>query len=125
MIDAMKSTVGAVGYESQKEAQKAGLVIAELRNAESRTVPANPATVAAALANARWDVATGAADLDGSTGAASYPMTVVTYALLPVAGKPGRKAALAFVQAAVVQGDADVIAAGFVPMPVAAKNMAR
>lgn len=125
MIDAVKATPGAIGYESLNEAKKAGLVVADLRNADGRWISANAASVTAALNGAKWAADTGAADLDGSSGAAAYPITAVTYALLPVAGKPGRKSALPFVQAAVSLGDADVVAAGFVPLPAVAKNLAR
>jgi phosphate transport system substrate-binding protein len=124
MMDTVKTTPGAIGYDALGAVQKAGLPIAELQNAASKSVAPNVATVNAALENAPWSQDTNAADLDGTAGAGAYPMTSLAYALIPVAPKAGRKSALPFVQAAVSQGDVLVRQAGWIPLPSAGKNAA-
>jgi phosphate transport system substrate-binding protein len=124
MVDAVKTTPGAIGYDGLGAAQKAGLPTAELLNAAGKSVAPSAASVSAALDNAQWSADTNAADLDGAAGANAYPMSDVAYALMPVAPKAGRKSALPFVQAAVAQGDAQARQAGFVPLPSAGKGAA-
>lgn len=123
LLDAVKATPGAVGYESLGAAQKAGLGIAELLNASGKSVAPNAASIAEALEKAQWAKDSNAADLDGSAGPGAYPMVAVPYALVPLAIKAGRKSALPFVQAAVAQGDAQVKQVGFLPLPAAAKTL--
>ena len=121
MLDAVKATPGAVGYDALGGAQKAGLGIAELLNGSGKSVAPNAASIAEALERAQWSKDSNAADLDGSAGPGSYPMTAVPYALLPVAIKKGRNTALPFVQSSVAQGDAQIKQLGFLPLPGIAK----
>jgi phosphate transport system substrate-binding protein len=123
MLDTVKTTPGAVGYEPLGSALKAGLSMAELQNAAGKSVAANATTIKEALERAQWSADNGAADLDGSVGAGAYPLTAVTYALLPIAIKPGRKNALPFIQTAVAQGDAQASQSGFVPLSPAGKTI--
>lgn len=122
VLDAVKSTPGAVGYDSFGAAQKAGVGIAELLNGSGKSVAPNPASIAEALERAQWAKDSNAADLDGSAGPGAYPMAVVPYALVPVAVKATRKSALPFIQTAVAQGDAQVKQVGFLPLPAVAKT---
>ena len=122
LVEAVKATPGAVGYESLGAAQKAGLGIAELLNGSGKSVAPNAASIAEALERAQWSKDSNAADLDGSAGPGAYPMAAVPYALVPVAIKAGRKSALPFLQAAVAQGDAQVTQVGFLPLPAVAKT---
>lgn len=122
LLDAVKATPGAVGYDSLGAAQKAGLGIAELLNGSGKSIAPNAASIGEALERAQWTKDSNAADLDGSAGPGAYPMAVVPYALVPVAIKAGRKSALPFVQAAVAQGDAQVTQVGFLPLPAVAKT---
>ena len=122
MLEAVKATPGAVGYDSLGAAQKAGLGIAELLNGSGKTVAPNAASIAEAMDKAQWAKDSNAADLDGSAGPGAYPMAAVPYALIPVAVKTGRKSALPFLQASVAQGDAQVRQAGFSPLPAVAKT---
>lgn len=124
MVDMVKATPGAVGYDGLGAAQKAGLAMAELQNAGGKSIAPNAASISAALSNAAWSQDTNAADLDGAAGVGAYPMSSVAYGLMPIAPKAGRKSALAFVQAAVAQGDAQARLAGFVPLPAAGKGAA-
>jgi phosphate transport system substrate-binding protein len=121
LIDVVKTTPGAVGYESLGAAQKAGLNVAELLNGSGKSVAPNAASVGEALERAQWLKDSNAADLDGSAGLGAYPMTAVPYALIPIAPKKGRTSALPFIQAAVAQGDALVKQGGFFPLPMVAK----
>jgi phosphate transport system substrate-binding protein len=122
LLDAVKATPGAVGYDSLGAAQKAGVGIAELLNGSGKSVAPNAASIAEALERAQWAKDSNAADLDGSAGPGAYPMAVVPYALVPVAVKAGRKSALPFVQTSVAQGDAQVKQVGFLPLPAVAKT---
>lgn len=124
MVDTVKATPGAVGYDGLGAAQKAGLVVAELLNASGKSIAPNAASISAALNSAAWSQDANAADLDGAAGVGTYPMSDVAYALMPVAPKAGRKSALAYIQAAVAQGDAQARLVGFVPLPAAGKGAA-
>jgi phosphate transport system substrate-binding protein len=122
MIEAVKATSGAIGYDSLGAAQRAGLGLAELRNATDRFVAPNAASINEALAQAKWAAESLSADLDGSAGAGSYPMAAVTYALIS-GNRKGGVNPLPFLKAAVASGDAQVTQAGFVPLPTIAKNL--
>jgi phosphate transport system substrate-binding protein len=122
MVDTIKATPGAIGYESLGAAQRAGLGIAELRNAADRFVAPRAASINEALAQAKWAADSLAADLDGSAGAGSYPMTAVAYALIS-GNRKGGVSPVPFLKAAVASGDAQVTQAGFVALPATAKNL--
>lgn len=122
VLDAVKATPGAVGYDSLGAAQKSGLGIAELLNGSGKSVAPNAASIAEALERAQWTKDSNAADLDGSAGPGAYPMAAVPYALIPVTLKATRKSALPFLQTSVAQGDALVKQVGFLPLPAMAKT---
>ena len=122
LLDAVKATPGAIGYDSLGAAQKAGLGIAELLNGSGKSIAPNAASIAEALERAQWTKDSNAADLDGSAGPGAYPMAAVPYALVPVAVKATRKSALPFIQTSVAQGDALVKQVGFLPLPAVAKT---
>ncbi len=121
LLEAVKTTPGAIGYESLGAAQKAGLIVAELLNGSGKSIAPNAASIGEALTRAQWLKDSNAADLDGSGGLGTYPMTAVPYALIPIAPKKGRVSALPFIQTAVAQGDALVTQGGFFPLPAVAK----
>ena len=123
MLEAVKATPGAVGYESLGAAQKASLGVAELLNSSGKFIAPNAVSISAALESAQWLKDSNAADLDGSAGLGTYPMTAVPYALIPVAPKKGRVNALPFIQTAVAQGDPLIRQSGFFPLPVVAKAL--
>lgn len=124
LLELVKTTPGAVGYESLGAAQKAGLNVAELLNSAGKSIAPNAASIGEALERAQWVKDANAADLDGSAGLGAYPLTVVPYALIPITPKKGRISALPFIQAAVAQGDAQVKQGGFFPLPAVAKALA-
>jgi phosphate transport system substrate-binding protein len=124
LIDALKATPGGIAYESLTGARASGLPIAELQNASSKYVGPSAGSVAEALAAANWAADNNAADLDGSAGAGAYPMSAITYALIPAAPKAARKPANAFFAQALSLGDAAVQKAGFNVLPAAGKTMA-
>ncbi len=123
LLDAVRATPGAIGYDSLGAAQRAGLGIAELRNAADRFVAPNAASINEALSQAKWSADSLSADLDGSAGAGSYPMSAVTYAVISGTRKGGVNP-VPFLKAAVASGDAQVSQAGLIPLPATAKNMA-
>lgn len=122
VLAAVKATPGAIGYDSLGSAQRAGLGIAELRNAADRFVAPNAASITEALAQASWSNDSLAADLDGSSGAGSYPMSAIVYALIS-GNRKGGVSALPFLKAAVNAGDAQAAQTGFVPLPASAKRL--
>jgi phosphate transport system substrate-binding protein len=123
MLATLRSTPGAIGYEGVGAVRTAGLAMASLRNAADQFVAPSTSSINEALLKARWsfDNTENAADLDASAGATSYPMAAVVYALVPVTASAQRKDATGFLVRATQQGDADVTAAGFLPLPAAAK----
>ena len=123
VLDAVKATPGAIGYDALGAAQRSGLGIAELLNGSGKSVAPNTASISQAMERAVWNKDSNAADLDGSAGPGAYPMAAVPYSLIPITLKKGRNNALPFVQSAVAQGDARVTQAGFVPLPAVAKGL--
>lgn len=122
LLEAVKTTPGAIGYDSLGAAQRAGVSIAELRNAADRFVAPNATSISEALAQARWSADTLSADLDGSSGAGSYPMSAVAYALTS-GNRKGGSNAVPFLKVAVNSGDAQATQTGFVPLPAVAKRL--
>jgi phosphate transport system substrate-binding protein len=123
VLEAVKATPGAIGYDSFGAAQRAGLGIAELRNAADRFVAPSAASINEALAQAKWNNDSASADLDGSAGAGSYPMSAVTYAVIS-GNRKGGVNPVPFLKAAVASGDAQVSQAGLIPLPAAGKSLA-
>ncbi len=122
VIEAVKATPGAIGYDSLGAAQRAGLGLAELRNAADKYVAPSAASIGEALTQAKWSTDSLSADLDGSAGAGSYPMSAVTYAVIS-GNRKGGISALPFLKAAVTAGDAQVMQAGLIPLSAAGKNL--
>jgi phosphate transport system substrate-binding protein len=122
VIEAIKATPGAIGYESLGAAQRASLSVAELRNAADRFVAPNPSSINEALTQAKWATDSVSADLDGSAGSGAYPMTAVAYAVVS-GNRKGGVSPLPFLKASVASGDAQVTQAGFVALPPTVKNL--
>lgn len=128
VLAAVKTTLGAIGYDVSGEAAKSGLVVAELQNAMSRYVAPTRASIGEALARASWTttssvfVPPNSADLDASPGENAWPISVVTYAVVPA---EDTGAAMSFLAAAIAQGDKDAVEASFVPLPAEIKEVAR
>jgi phosphate transport system substrate-binding protein len=122
LLEAVKATPGAIGYDSLGAAQRAGLGIAELRNAADRFVAPSSASVSEAVSQAKWSAESLSADLDGSAGAGSYPMSAVTYAVIS-GNRKGGVNPVPFLKAAVASGDAQVLQAGLIPLPAAGKSL--
>jgi phosphate transport system substrate-binding protein len=128
MLAAVKAKPGAIGYDALGEAVKSGLVMPQLQNASSNYVSPSVKAVSEALGQARWDTASAAfvppnsADLDGSAGSEAWPISAVTYALVPAVDKGN---AMPFLAAAVAQGDKGVSDNSFVAIPAAMKEVVR
>lgn len=122
LLDAVKATPGAIGYDSLGAAQRAGLGIAELRNAADRFIAPSAASIGEALAQAKWNNDSASADLDGSAGTGSYPMSAITYAVIS-GNRKGGVSPVPFLKAAVGTGDAQVTQAGLIPLPAAGKGL--
>lgn len=122
VLEAVKATPGAIGYDNLGAAQRAGLGIAELRNAADRYVAPTMASVNEALSQAKWHADSLSADLDGSAGAGSYPMSAVTYAVIS-GNRKGGVNPVPFLKTAVANGDMQVAQAGLIPLPAAGKTL--
>jgi phosphate transport system substrate-binding protein len=123
MLATVRATPGAIGYEGFGGARAAGLALASIRNAADQYVLPSAASISEALSQARWsfDTSENAADLDAAPGSTSYPLAAVVYGLVPATATAQRKDATSYLVRATQQGDSDVAAAGFLPLPAAAK----
>jgi phosphate transport system substrate-binding protein len=125
MVPTVSNTPGAIGFAPLGAASGVKNVgIAEMRNIDQGFVSPNLQSISATLANADWSVGEKgnfAADLDTAPGAAAYPITMVTYALLPTVVPAGRRGAAAFLMQAIDKGDAQVQQTKFVPLPIKIK----
>lgn len=122
VLEAVKATPGAIGYDNFGAAQRAGLGIAELRNAADRFVAPSVASINEALAQAKWNNDSQSADLDGSAGAGSYPMSAISYAVIS-GNRKGGVSPVPFLRAAVANGDAQVTQAGLIVLPAVGKSL--
>jgi phosphate transport system substrate-binding protein len=119
---AVKSTAGAIA--SMEFALTAGLPVVELQNLDGGYVAPSAKAVSDALQLAKWDSESNSADLDGSKGASVYPISTVTYGLLPTTLKAGQRNAAPFLAQSIAAGDRAAIESRFVPLPEVAKTLA-
>lgn len=120
LLDTVKKTKGAIGYDALSGALSSGLQIAAMQNSAKQFVVPNAASIASAMSEAVWSVGQGdanIADLDGSAGAATYPMAAIAYALMPIKPAAVRKNATPFFAKSLKEGDAVATKAGFVAIP--------
>jgi phosphate transport system substrate-binding protein len=126
MVPTVSSTPGAIGFAALGAAS--GVInvgIAEMRNIDEGFVAPSAQSISATLARADWNVGEKgnfAADLDTAPGVAAYPITMVTYALLPAVVPAGRRSAAVFLMQAIDKGDAQVQQTKFVPLPAKIKT---
>jgi phosphate transport system substrate-binding protein len=124
----VRQTAGSVGYVEYAYAKQNGLAWASLKNAAGTMAAPSAASFAAAAAGADWANAPGNyLLLIDQPGPESWPITGVTFILVPKAQKDAAKgkAVLAFFDWAYRQGDAQAAALDFVPMPEAVKGRVR
>ncbi len=120
LTETVKSTPGAIGYAELSYAVGSGLTTARLGNAGGAFVaPDAPGAVSAALAQS-----TIGADLQvnvnyQASDAAAYPLSSVSYVLVPVRGPDANKAALlrAFITYALGQGQDSASALAYAALP--------
>ena len=125
MLPTVSSTPGAIGFAALGTASGVKNVgIAEMRNIDEGFVAPSTQSISATLARADWNLGEKgnfAADLDTAPGVAAYPITMVTYALLPAIVPAGRRSAAVFLMQAIDKGDAQVQQSKFVPLPAKIK----
>jgi phosphate transport system substrate-binding protein len=126
MLEAIRSTPGAIGYDAFTATPPAGVSAAAMQNASQKYVAPSAATIGAALAQARWSFEYGdnAADLDASPGADSYPISAVAYAIFSAKPAAGKRSAAPLLERFNVLGDVQVAPAGFLPLPAQVKAAA-
>jgi phosphate transport system substrate-binding protein len=120
LLETVRNTKGAIGYDALSGALSSGLQIAAMQNAAKQFVLPNTASIASALTEAVWSVGSGdanIADLDGSAGAGTYPMAAVAYALIPIKPPATRKSATPFFAKSLKEGDSVAAKTGFVAVP--------
>lgn len=124
MLAAVKATPGAIGYDAIGAARAAGgLAIADLRNSAGNFTGPSEVNIREALKLASWSEENNSADLDGLAGSNIYPMTTLTYAVLPRVAAKGRGNAAWFLTESVAQGDVSAVKNGFVALPANAKAL--
>ncbi|HZZ35238.1 MAG TPA: phosphate ABC transporter substrate-binding protein PstS [Caulobacteraceae bacterium] len=124
----VKQTTGAIGYVEYAYAKQNGMAFAELQNAGGTAIAPSAASFAAAAAGADWDKAAGNYMLlVNQPGAGAWPITGVTFILIPKAPKDPAKAGavLAFFDWAYRNGDGEAAPLDFVPLPSALKDRVR
>jgi phosphate transport system substrate-binding protein len=120
LLETVKKTKGAIGYDAFSGATSSGLQIVAMQNAAKQFVLPSAVSIAGALGEAVWSVGQGdanTADLDGSAGASTYPMAAIAYALIPLKPSATRKNATPFFAKAMKEGDAVAAKTGFVAIP--------
>jgi phosphate transport system substrate-binding protein len=123
MAAAVSSTPGAIGYLETGQAQRAGLAMAEVENAQGRFVAATPDSIDAAARFIDWTAdaraRAGTAGAAAVTNPDAYPIVTAAYVIM----KRGNSSAadnartLRFIAFIFDQGAADVESLGFLPLP--------
>lgn len=123
----VKQTAGAIGYVEYAYARQNGMAFTQMQSKDGAFVAPAAASFAAAAAGADWDQAPGNAMLlIDKPGAGAWPITGVTYILIPKAPKDAKAGAvLAFFDWAYANGDAAASALDYVPLPAALKARIR
>ncbi len=124
----VKQTLGAIGYVEYAYAKQNGMAFALLQNQGGVSVSPSSDTFAAAAAGADWSKAAGNYMLlINQSGSGAWPITGVTFILIPQAPKDAAKcgAVLAFFDWAYRDGDAAAAALDYVPLPGALKSRIR
>jgi phosphate transport system substrate-binding protein len=124
----VKQTAGAIGYVEYAYAKQNGMAFAELKNQGDGFVAPSADSFAAAAAGADWSKAAGNYMLlINQPGEAAWPITGVTFILIPKAPKDPAKAGavLAFADWAYRNGDGEAAPMDFVPLPAALKDRIR
>ncbi len=119
---AVKATEGAVGYAELSFAKGSGVSTASIRNAAGSFVgPDAPGGVSAALAEATVPANLNVALNYAPTSAQAYPISTVTYVILPAKPADAGKATLlrAFITYALGQGQNSAPALQYAPLPPA------
>lgn len=124
VVKLLKNTPGTLTYTGFDRAQKDGLSMVELQNADGRWVQASELSILQALQASdvhRKEIDT--APTLNQPGTASWPITVITFLLLdaqPSASQQeSNRQALKFLYWAFQQGDTLLRGTGFVPLPTA------
>jgi phosphate transport system substrate-binding protein len=120
LLSALGTTKGAIGYADFGQAQRAKLAFAAIANKAGQFVTPEPAGVAAAASSADWSGTNGFAASLGDGGAdGAYPLSVATFAVLPVAGRPAQRYRRVhdLFRVAFSDGAEQARALGYVPLP--------
>lgn len=122
LLGAVAATDGAIGYADFGQTERARLAFALMENGAGKFVAPGPAGVEAAADTVVWSGAESFfASLADGAGDAAYPLSVTTFAVVPVAGRvPERVGRVRdLFRVAFAQGAADARALGYVPLPPA------
>ncbi len=127
VAEIMGNTLGTIGYVEYAYARQNNLDYVVLKNSDGSFVAADAAGFTGAAAKADWSRAKGFyLLLIDQPGAASWPITGATFILVRKdAPAARRQAVLRFFDWAYAKGDANAVALGYVPLPVAVKTLIR
>ncbi|MBK7723010.1 MAG: phosphate ABC transporter substrate-binding protein PstS [Austwickia sp.] len=124
LIETVKSVPGAVGYVEPGQARRAGLQVAQLRNAAGTFVAPEGNTLRAALSGMDFSGAEQyARPLTAPNSPSAYPATVLVYALVPRDGDARQtRAVLSYFAFVIDRYDADAAGLGYLPLPAHASR---
>jgi phosphate transport system substrate-binding protein len=121
LVEAVKSTVGAIGYVSSDYIVREGLVAVSLRNKRGEWIaPATAAYRAAIVAGGLFKNSLEAAPLIDTDGNGVWPIVTATYVVVPRAPTSLERAgrALNFFYRSFLLGDKSVAGTGLAPLPI-------
>lgn len=127
MLDFVQRTDGAVGYLDYVYARQREVESIRLINRVGKAVPATPENLLSAVTHAEWATTTGfGPSLFNLPGENTWPMTVVSFAVLQTRGnRPQTAATLQFFDWAYRNGAQTAAQLGYVPIPPAVANVIR
>ncbi|WP_442578269.1 phosphate ABC transporter substrate-binding protein PstS [Mesorhizobium sp. ASY16-5R] len=120
LIEAVRATKGAIAYAEYGQVERSGLPFAAIRNKAGNFVNPDPAGVQAAAHAVAWDqLPHFGASLTDQPGAAAYPISTATFAVVPVRDRSADRYGRVhdFFRLAFDQGADDAAALGYVPLP--------
>jgi phosphate transport system substrate-binding protein len=123
----VKQTPGSIGYVEYSYARANSMAHALMQNADGAFVAPTPAAFAAAAAKADWAAAPGFyLLLLDQPGAEAWPITGATFILVHKTRDPAKAAqAVKFFEWGYANGDASADKLGYVPLPVAVKDLVK
>jgi phosphate transport system substrate-binding protein len=120
MVQAVKETVGAIGYVEYGQVLRAALAYAAVENRSGQFIRPEPRAFAMTASEAQWSPDNGFFQSPiEAAGAGAYPLTTVTFALLrkEPSSRSRARQTLWFFKFALEDGAAEAETLGYAPLP--------